>query len=58
MPKLDKISDTHYRYNCECGCEINYYTDTPPKRVPKCFECLGKGTKIEDKKNITHNKKR
>jgi len=28
-----------YKYICECGCEIVFYTSQPPKKLVKCFKC-------------------
>jgi len=42
MPKLEKISDNEYKYVCECGNEIIYYTDIKPNKAIKCFKCQNK----------------
>jgi len=42
MPKIEKISETKYRYKCICGAEITLETDSkePIKKLIKCFKCL------------------
>ena len=39
MPKVEKISDNLYRYQCECGAWEVFESDTTPERLVKCFEC-------------------
>jgi predicted SprT family Zn-dependent metalloprotease len=39
MPKVKRTSENIYQYQCECGTEITFETDTPPKRLVKCFKC-------------------
>jgi hypothetical protein len=45
---LEKPEAMHagYKYVCECGCEVVFYTSAPPKRLPKCFKC-GKTLELE-----------
>lgn len=51
MPKVTHPDKNTYVYNCECGAEITFITDTTPKRLIKCFKC-GKKDEVEwDKKN-------
>lgn len=39
MPRVEKIGKDKYQYKCACGRTVIFETDTPPKRVYKCFEC-------------------
>ena len=54
MQKLEKISDTLYRYACDCGQEITFHTDINPGKIHRCFRCQEKfdlGLLTKEKKN-------
>jgi hypothetical protein len=43
MPKVKQIGKFEYKYECECGKEITFYTDDPKiTQVKKCFNCQHK----------------
>ncbi len=43
MPKITQLGPNHYSYKCECGKDIELFTDAEEseiKRVTKCWSCL------------------
>ncbi len=43
MPKLTPLGPNHWAYKCECGKDMEIFTDASEpeiKRVSKCWECL------------------
>ena len=38
---LEKPEAMHagYKYVCECGCEVTFFTSKPPTKLVKCFKC-------------------
>ena len=50
MPKVKKIGNLIYKYECECRKKITFFTnDKNAQQVKKCFNCQHKIEKINKK---------
>jgi hypothetical protein len=47
MPKVKKLGEFKYQYNCTCGKEIILDIGEKPKKLIKCFDCIGKKNEEE-----------
>jgi len=46
VPKVEKISDNEYKYDCQCGKTIILVSDVKPDKLIKCFECIKKESDV------------
>ena len=47
MPKVEKIKDNQYQYQCKCGSIVILETDMPPDKLSLCWKCLQEFKKDE-----------